>query len=417
LVNITREIEEHLPQEPLELIRAAGGLAADKGQSLYLVGGAVRDLFLGQANLDLDLVLEGDAPSLARQLARLRDAKVVTHPRFGTATIGQGTNTLDIVTARSETYARPGALPTVKPGTIKDDLLRRDLSINAMAVHLDPARFGELVDLYGGKSDLDQGLVRVLHKESFRDDPTRIWRAIRYEQRLDFRLEPDTEGLLRRDVGMMDRVSGDRLRHELERILKEDYPEKAFHRAKELGALQQLLPSLEGNSWLAGHFEKARKASPDSKPESTIYLALLVWRLDKEQLDDFLERLKFGRVKARVLRDIPSLKKALTDLEAQELLPSESCRLLQRHYPQTILAAALATASEHARRQLALYLSNMRFVAPSLDGDDLKRMGVPPGKKLGWLLQALKDARLDGKVTTRKGEQELVHQWLIESKR
>jgi len=118
-----------------------------------------------------------------------------------------------------------------------------------------------------------------------------------------------------------------------------------------------------------------------------------------------------------VLRDIPSLKKALTDLEAQELLSSDICRLLKRHYPQTILAAALAAASEHARRQLALYLSNLRFVTSSLDGDDLKRMGVPPGKNLGKLLQALKDARLDGKVTTRKGEQELVRQWLIESKR
>lgn len=417
MVNVARDIEAHLPREFLELIRAAGGLAADKGQSLYLVGGAVRDLFLGRANLDLDLVLEGDAPSLARQLARLRDANVVTHPRFGTATISQGTNTLDIVTARSETYSKPGALPTVKPGTIHDDLFRRDFTINAIAVHLDPARFGEMVDPYGGKRDLDQGLVRVLHKESFKDDPTRIWRAIRYEQRLGFRLEPDTEGLLRRDVGMIDRVSGDRLRHELERILKEDYPEKAFHRAEELGALQQLLPSLEGNAWLTGHFEKARKASPDSKPESTIYLALLVWRLDEEPLDALLVRLKFGRAEARVLRDIPGLKKGIQYLEARELLPSEICRLLKRRSPQAILAAALATAYEHARRQLALYLSNLRFVAPSLDGDDLKLMGVPQGRRLGSLLQNLKDARLDGKVTTRKGEQDLVRQWLIESKR
>jgi tRNA nucleotidyltransferase (CCA-adding enzyme) len=286
-----------------------------------------------------------------------------------------------------------------------------------MAAHIDPARFGELVDPYGGKSDLDRGLVRVLHKESLKDDPTRIWRAIRYEQRLDFRLEPDTEGLLRRDVGMMDRVSGDRLRHELERILKEDYPEKAIYRAEELGALQQLLPSLEGNSWLAGHFEKARKASPDSKPETTIYLALLAWRLDAEQIDDFLERLKFGRAEARVLRDIPGLKKDIQHLEARELLPSEICRLLKHRSPQTILAAALATASEHTRRQLALYLSNLRFVTSSLNGDDLKRMGVPQGRRLGLLLQNLKDARLDGKVTARKGEQDLVRQWLIESKR
>ncbi|GAJ18729.1 unnamed protein product, partial [marine sediment metagenome] len=156
MVNVAREIEAQLPQELLELVRAAGELAADKGQSLYLVGGAVRDLFLGRPNLDLDLVLEGDAPSLARELAKLRGGKVVAHPHFGTATISQGTISLDLVTARSETYAKSGALPAVKPGTIQDDLLRRDFTINAMAAHLDPVRFGELVDPYGGKGDLDR---------------------------------------------------------------------------------------------------------------------------------------------------------------------------------------------------------------------------------------------------------------------
>ncbi|TET14218.1 MAG: CCA tRNA nucleotidyltransferase [Dehalococcoidia bacterium] len=415
--NVARDIEACLPQQLLELIRAAGELAADKGQSLYLVGGAVRDLFLGRPNLDLDLVLEGDAPSLARHLAKLRGGKVLTHPRFGTATISQGIISLDLVTARSETYAKPGALPAVKPGTIEDDLFRRDFTINAMAAHLDPARFGELVDPHGGKGDLDQGFVRVLHRGSFKDDPTRIWRAIRYEQRLGFRLEPDTESVLRRHVVLMDRVSGDRLRHELEHILKEDHPEKALHRAQELGALQQLLPSLEGNGWLAERYERARQTSPDARPESGLYLALLAWRLDEEQLKTFIQRLRFGREEARTLQDIPGLKKALPALKDRELLSSHICRLLERHRLQTVLAAALATDSELIRQQLALYLSNLRFVAPSLDGDDLKQMGVPPGKKLGWLLQALRDARLDGKVTTKKGERDLVRQWLIQSKR
>ncbi len=417
MVNIAREIEIRLPRQLLQLVRDAGELAIERGENLYLVGGAVRDMFLGRPNLDLDMVLEGDAPSLARRLARLRTAKIVTHPRFGTATISQGKINLDMVTARSETYARPGALPKVKPGNIHDDLSRRDFTINAMAAHLAPDCFGELVDPYGGKSDLDRGLIRVLHRESFRDDPTRIWRAVRYEQRLDFKLEPETEGLLRRDVVMIEVISGDRLRHELDRILQEDRPENAIERSAEVGALQYLHPSLDGNGWLARRFEKARGASPNSKPESTLYLALLAWRLDEEQLDALLGRLKFGRAEARVLRDIPCLKKDIQYLEARELLPSEICRLLKRRSPQTILATALATDNELTRQQLALYLSNLRFVAPSLSGDDLKRMGVPQGRRLGSLLQYLKDARLDGKVTTRKGEQELVRKWIADSTR
>jgi len=169
LADIAKRIEENLPRELLGIIRAAGELAAGRGQSIYLVGGAVRDLLMGWISLDLDLVLEGDAPSLARQLAKVRQGRVVTHPRFGTATIWEGAISVDVVTARSEKYAEPGALPEVKPGTIRDDLFRRDFTINAMAVHIDPEQFGELVDPYGGNDDLERGLIRVLHERSFQD--------------------------------------------------------------------------------------------------------------------------------------------------------------------------------------------------------------------------------------------------------
>ena len=354
LISVAKDIEAQLPQELLALIEDCAELAAGKQQRLYLVGGAVRDLFLGWPNLDLDLVLEGDAPELARQLVETRGGDIITHPRFGTATVRQGTISLDLVTARSETYARPGALPTVSPGAIEDDLFRRDFAINAMAVCLDHAHFGELVDPYGGNNDLAQGLIRILHRESFRDDPTRIWRALRYEQRLGFKLESDTEELLRRDVAMMDKVSGDRLRHELERILEEDCPEKVLYRAEELGALQQLHQSLKGNGWLAERFEQARQASADSKPEVGLYLALLAWRLDEEHVESFLKRLRFGGEVSRVLRDINGLKRDVQDLEAHELLPSDICHLLEHHYPQAILAAALATDYDIVRSRLEL---------------------------------------------------------------
>jgi len=437
VAGIGREIETHLPQEVLALLRVAGELAAREGQKLYLVGGVVRDLLLGRPNLDIDLVVEGNAPALARQLAKVDGGKVITHPRFGTANYKQGTVSLDLVTARYESYERPGALPTVAPGTVEDDLFRRDFSVNAMAAHLDPTRFGEMVDPYGGKSDLDSGLIRVLHKGSFRDDPTRIWRALRYEQRLGFRLEVGTESLLRRDLGMMSEVSADRLRHELELVLKEEYPEKVLSRAYELGVLQQLYPSLEGNGWLAESFSKARQnirsyepelvpklvmealegGKPkqlEQKPLVKIYLSLLVWRLSPEETSDFIQRLKFRGAEARVLQDVPAVKQALLQITEPGLLPSTIYRLLERHQPQAIMAAALAADSAPVRERLALYLNEWRFVRPSLGGDDLKRMGVPAGRRLGWLLRALLEARLDGKVTTGEDEQALVSKWLSE---
>jgi tRNA nucleotidyltransferase (CCA-adding enzyme) len=416
LVNIGKEIKAYLPREMLSLIKAAGRLAAEREQKLYLVGGMVRDIFLNRPNLDLDLVLEGDAPSLARELAKARGGNIVIHARFGTATYRKGKISLDIVTARSETYSRPGALPTVKPGTIGDDLFRRDFTMNAMAASLEPAHFGELVDPYRGKDDLDRRLVRILHKDSFRDDPTRIWRAIRYEQRLDFRLEQETERLLRRDVDMMGRVSGDRLRHELERILEEERPEKALRRADELGALQQLSPSLKGNGWLARRFKEAREISAREKIGRDVYLALLAWRLNSADIENFIQRLRFGNEVSKVLRDIPEVKQTLSALTIQRIKPSVLCRLLEHHHQQAVVAASLAADSTLVRRRLRHYLAELRFMSPSLSGEDLKSMGVPQGKKLGALLRSLKAAKLDGMVKTREQERELVRKWLDEGK-
>ena len=417
MVNIAKDIEIHLPKELLGLLRSAGELAAKSEQNLYLVGGAVRDLLLNQANLDIDLVLEGDAPSLARQLARLSNSKVVTHPHFGTATITENTISIDIVTARSETYARPGALPRVKPGTIRDDLYRRDFSVNAMAVKLHTAQFGELVDPFNGKNDLDNKLIKILHQDSFKDDPTRIWRAIRYEQRLNFKLGSETEHVLRHDLAFMYSVSGDRLRHELERILEEPAPEKAIRRAGELGALQMLQPYLKGDKWLSGRFEQARNVTPHPHDDIITYWALLVWRLEKDGIEEFIKRLRLKRESSKILRDITNLKRTLPSLDKREQMPSEIYRYLANYKPQAIQAASIATDSKLVRGRLLLYLSNLRLTAPLLSGHDLQQMGVPPGRKLGRMLRDLKYARLDGKVATKTEEQELVLQWLSVNKR
>lgn len=417
MINIGKNIEAYLPSEILALVKAAGDIGAARCQGVYLVGGTVRDLLLKRPHLDLDLVVMGDALQLARELAKGRDGKLVTHPRFGTATLRQGAFSLDLATARSETYAEPAALPNVKPGNIQEDLFRRDFSINAMAASLEPSRFGDLVDPYGGKSDLDRHLIRVLHQRSFKDDPTRVWRAIRYEQRLGFRLEFDTSSLLRRDSAIMDKVSGDRLRHELERMLGEDYPEKVFYRAERLGVLRHLHLALEGNGWLGEHFDRAREACSGSRPDVKLYLVLLAWRLEDEALKSFIERMKFGGEAARVLKNIPALKRTLTSLTAPEMKPSDIYYVLEHHRAETMQAAALVTDSLLVRERIVLYISTLRFVETSLNGDDLKKMGVAAGKKMGTLLKALKEAKLNGEVKTREAERKLIRKWLAKGKR
>ncbi len=410
MTSIARGIESRLPREALDLLKTAGGIAVEGGVPVYLVGGVVRDLLLGRSNTDLDLVVEGNAPLFARQLSQQTGCRVRTHPHFGTATCERGSISLDLVTARSETFSKPGALPTVKPGTIRDDLFRRDFSVNAMAASLEPAHFGRIIDPFGGQIDLKLGVIRILHEKSFIDDPTRIWRAIRYEQRLGFKLEADTERLLRRDVAGMATVSGDRLRHELELILAEERPENALLRAHELGALRHLEPSLAADEWLVQSFEKARQADPPHAP--TVYVALLVWRLDEDATERLTARLNFGKEEARVMLDVPSLKQTLAELAAQDLAPSAIYRLLEGHSPEAIEAAALATESMAVHERLDLYLMSLRFVKPSLDGHALKDLGIPQGRKTGEVLRLLLEAKLDLKVATREEEEALVREWL-----
>ena len=258
-INLANRINKYLPADLVTFLNTIGEAAAKQGQNLYLVGGAVRDMLLGLSHTDLDLVVEGDAIKMAQSLG-LNNIKIATYQTFGTANIKWNHWSVDLATARSEIYTKPGALPEVTPSTINRDLFRRDFTINAMAVSLHPDSYGELIDPYHGSSDLKNKLICVLHENSFIDDATRIWRAIRYEQRLGFDIEPNTLHLLKRDIDMLDTISGDRIRHELELVLKEKLPEKAIHRADELAVLVKLNSALSGNSWLADKFNRDRKS-------------------------------------------------------------------------------------------------------------------------------------------------------------
>ena len=246
-INLAKIIEKQLPPELVNFMWLAGEVALGRGERVYLVGGVVRDLLLEQQNLDLDLVVEGNAIELALQLKEVNGGEIITHLRFSTAKLSWDRWSVDFATSRSETYDKPGALPRVKPSSIDSDLSRRDFTINAMAVHLNPGDYGKLLDPCGGRNDLKKKVLRVLHEKSFADDATRIWRALRYEQRLGFRLERKTLSLLKRDVDMLDTISSDRIRYEIECILREGYPEKILRRAEELGVLAKLHPALKGN--------------------------------------------------------------------------------------------------------------------------------------------------------------------------
>ena len=214
----------------MDIIKIVGKIADELKVPAYIVGGPVRDKLLGIENLDLDFVVEADGIKFAEALNKTLKGKLTVYKAFGTATIELKGKRIDIVTARKETYKRPAAYPAVKPGRIKDDLFRRDFTINAMAIAVNKKGLGRLVDFYNGRKDLKKGLIRVLHDKSFMDDPTRIFRAVRFSVRFGFKIEPHTKKLMKEAVsdGLLGEVNAGRIRKEVESFLKEKNPKKCL---------------------------------------------------------------------------------------------------------------------------------------------------------------------------------------------
>ena len=283
-----------------------------------------------------------------------------------------------------------------------------------MAIHLNPSRYGELTDLYGGRDDLERRLVRILHENSFIDDATRIWRGLRYEQRLNFQLARETLELLKRDIPRLDTISGDRIRYELECIFGEEHPEKVLRRAEELGVLSRLHPALKGNGWLVEKFEQARQLTTPKPPPMGLYLALLIYHLSDKESEQLISYLRLSKPIAQTLRDSISLKAKLKSLADPEITPSRIYHLLRGYSSPALIANSLASDSPVARRHIQLFLGKLRYVKPALTGNDLKRIGIPPSPQIKEILERLHEARLDGKVRSKQGEVELVKGWVTQ---
>ncbi len=400
--NLIAKLTRALPAAARKTLTTLLREAKREALPLYLVGGSVRDLLLGRPSLDVDLTLEGDAPVLARRAAAdLPDVRCLVHSAFGTATLRGPGFRLDVASARAESYARHGALPAVRPGSLRDDLFRRDFSVNAMALALTGDRRGALIDPFGGQADLATGLLRVLHERSFQDDATRILRGARYESRLGFRFQPETLRWLKRDLRYLTTISGPRIREELARALREPQPERVLLRLAELRALRAIHPALTFDARRAEAFARLRRFRPD--PSLTVYLALLAWGLSGQQATALAARLALNRRESDAVRAVAEVRARERELSA-EVKPSRIVELLSP-FPSAAVWALAASGQEPARRQALRYLRRWRYVKTTLDGHALQVLGARPGPRLGELLRRLKTAKLDGEVRSRRDEE------------
>jgi tRNA nucleotidyltransferase (CCA-adding enzyme) len=431
---VIRRLEKALTPETMRLVRRISQTAREMGFELYFVGGFVRDLLLGvPTNNDIDFVIEGDAIALVRRLREAHGGELRSHARFGTAkwimkngeySAAPGLPTaIDFVTARTEFYAHPSALPTVQHSSIKQDLHRRDFTINTLAIRLAPEPFGQLLDFWGGGRDLREGVIRVLHSLSFVDDPTRVLRAARLERRLGFAIEPRTLELIGKALPLLDRVSGDRLRHELEATLREERPEVVLDRLDRLGVLRQIHPALRADKWLSAAMRALRAARRrPAWPALADFdvgwwdlpgFILMTFRISDEERSGVNKRLRVRRRTAGALEKARNLRALLPALEKRQRPSTLACWL--GPFSDAVLAAGWAAApGAVARDQIADYAARLRYVQPLTNGDDLKALGLKPGPRLGRILTRLREAWLDGEVEDAEGEGVLVEKLIAE---
>ena len=400
-----------IPWELSSLIQDITTQANQQHMNIYLVGGIVRDLILDRPNHDIDLVLEGEAVKFARGLHPDKSLSAVFHNRFGTVKFKFKNFHIDIASARKEVYSKPGALPDVTLGTIEEDLFRRDFTINSMALLLSFDDNAVLIDPFAGLVDLESRVIRVLHDNSFKDDATRMFRAIRYEQRLNFSIESNTLALIQRDIDMVDTISKDRIRNELLLFFDEDYPEKCISRSDELGLLRKVHPHLKYERWLSDVYKKARKQFKTAQLPH-IYLYLLVYNLNIEQLESFLNIYNFTRQQVIKMRQIISLKNELEMLSHTEQDNWSIFSILRKYELPVIQVNKLASGNDNAVKAIDLYLNKLRYIRPQLSGEDLIAIGIPQGEQIGKVLNRLYIARINGKIASREEEMELAREFV-----
>ena len=415
--SVVKFLAERLPEEIVGHLRAIGTVADTLGYSAYAVGGFVRDLLLYQQNLDIDVVIEGDGIEFAKSLAASLGGRVRAHEKFRTAVVilANGRK-IDVATARLEYYKSPGALPTVETGSIKLDLYRRDFTVNTLAIRLNPDGFGTLIDFFSSQKDLKRKVIRVLHNLSFVEDPTRVFRAIRFEQRFGFKIGKLTSGLIENAVRMdfFKELSGSRLFSELRQILEEEKPLMALRRLNEYKLLKVIHPEIVYDSTLEDLLNSVEKILAwhnllfleDSCRKWMVYLLALARSFDQKLLEQLCERLELTERYQKVfVHEKIKADMCLKWMESQKgFKNSVLYRRLWSFRTEILLYMMASTAAEAVRRAISNYFTRLRSAVTVLKGNDLKEMGIEPGPVYRKILDSLLDARLNGQVKTREDE-------------
>lgn len=423
--NIVKFMKERLSKRLVDILKTLGKIADKKGYRAYVVGGFVRDLFLYRVNEDIDIVIEGDGIAFAKKYASMVGARIHSYKKFGTAVIifPDGFK-IDVASARMEYYKFPAALPTVEMSSIKLDLFRRDFTVNTLAIQLSPDRFGILIDFFTAQKDIKEKTIRILHNLSFVEDPTRVFRAIRFEQRFGFSIGKLTSGLIENAVKMdfFKRLSGRRVFAEFRQILEEENPTPAIIRLNDYNLLSVLHLSITLDNDLISLFNSVKKVLSwhdllfleESYMKWAVYFLALIRSGDKKMTNEICVHFELA----------PRYRR----LFCVERFEADRCLFwLERHLPvknsvlynklsgfktELLLYMMAATKKEIVKRSISNYFTSLRYVHTLISGKDLKNMEIEPGPVFREILQTVLEAKLNGKLKTKSDELAFVRRYI-----
>lgn len=415
--NLSALLKDRFPEKVYKILKNAGEVAERMGVNVYLVGGSVRDLLLGQANLDIDLVIEGDGILFAKELSAKLHARSRSHPRFGTAQVIHDGLKLDVATARTEYYESPAALPKVETSSIKKDLYRRDFTINTLAIKLNRKDFGMLIDFFGGQRDLKEKTIRVLHNLSYVEDPTRAFRAVRFAERFGFKLSKHTANLIKSAIKMnlFEKLSGSRLYEELLIAFKETNPVKTLKKLSDYELLKVIHKHLIFDENLEARLSSMYETLAwynllylEEKADAGIlYLMALLSHLGDNDRKEALERLAApSNLREVILNSISESGEILRKLPLHD--PANLYHLLADVSIEIILFSMALTKDVHKKKDISHFLVDLKKIKPFLKGSDLKTLGIQQGPVYSLILKELLDEKLRGKLKSEEDERKFV---------
>lgn len=425
--NINNLMKEFFSEEIYRILELSGEIADELGYGVYLVGGSVRDLLMRIPSPDIDLVVEGDGIKFAYELASRIKGKVVPHARFATAKIqkeiqANGKTTsfyIDIATARTEYYEAPATLPKVETSSIKKDLYRRDFTINALAVKLNKKEFGILIDFFGGQRDIKDKKIRILHNLSFVEDPTRAIRAVRFAEKLGFRISKHTENLIKLAVKMniFEKLKGPRLYEEILLLFRETLPYNSIKKLREYGLLKVLHPSLEDKDLERVLFKAYETVQAfkllflkETVNYEFVYLMAILWNLKETEREEFFRRIFAPEhIKNKLMEELRVCQSMLKSLTSED--PVEVYFLL-KPLSLEVLAVMMIFARDSQRRAISYYLTKLKDIKPQITGHDLKKIGIEPGPLYREIFEAVLREKIRGKLLSKDEELDFVKKYI-----